>query len=102
MRARGIHGGAQDIAGAHPRDLNGVLKRQKNPCAGTSLWAHLQQIVALIEHLAGGDMIVRSPGQHLRQRTLARPIGAHYGMDLASVHREIDAAQDLVTSGTHM
>src|SRR6266511_4691365 len=96
VRARGVNGGAQDVGGAHPRDRNGVLKRQKNPCAGTSLRGHLHQIVALVEYLASGDVIVLSPGQHLGQRALARPIGAHHGMDLAGVHLEIDAAQDLV------
>src|SRR5436190_2116869 len=37
-----------------------------------------------------------APGEDLRQRALARAVGAHYGVHLARPDLEVDAAQDLL------
>src|SRR5205823_584585 len=56
----------------------------------------LEQIFALVEDLAFGHVEGLAPGEDLRQRALARAVGAHYGVHLARPDLEVDAAQDLL------
>ena len=56
----------------------------------------IEQILTLIDYLALGHMVAFAPRQHIGQRALARPVGAHDGMDLAGANLKIDTAQDLL------
>src|SRR5689334_14533884 len=61
------------------------------------LWSHGEEVLALVQHLSGGDRVRRVPGEHLGQRALPRAVRPHDRVHLARVHREIDALEDLPT-----
>ncbi len=47
-----VHRGLQELRGAHAGDLNRVLERQKHPGAGAVLGRQLEQVLAVVAHLA--------------------------------------------------
>ena len=54
-----------------PGISTGYWKARKMPSRARSSGRHLQQVLALVEHLAAGHLVELAAGQHLRQRALA-------------------------------
>ena len=96
MRAHGVEGGPYKLKVAHARKLHRVLEGEEYPRPGADLRRHLQQVPALKQDLAGRDCVIRPPGQHVGQGALARAVGAHDGVHLAGIHRQVHALQDLL------
>ena len=42
------------------------------------------------------------PGQHVRERALARAVRAHQGVHLARLHVEVDPLEDLAAPGARV
>ncbi len=75
-------------------DLDRILEREEDALLRALLGIHLEQILAVVVHLAAGDLVRRVSGEHLRERALAGPVRPHDRVHLAGVHREADAAKD--------
>ena len=88
----------QEVDVAHPGDLDRVLEGQEDALAGALFGRQGQEVLALEEDLACGDGVARPAGQHVGERALAGAVRAHDGVDLAGLHREVEAAQDLVVA----
>src|SRR3546814_779267 len=78
----------------HAGDFDRVLEGQEDALAGTLLRRHLQQVLALVEHLALGCLVALAAGQHIGEGGLAGAVGPHEGVHLAGLHRQVDALQD--------
>ena len=76
---------AQEIGVADAGNLDGILKRQEHAFAGGVFGLHRQQVLAVEEDFAAGDVVALAARQHLRQRALARAVRAHDGVDFAGV-----------------
>jgi hypothetical protein len=88
---------AQELAVVHARHLDRVLEAEKQPGARALLRCHREQVDVAEQHLPGGHLVVRMPGQHFGERALARAVRPHDRVHLAGAHRQVDAAQDLGT-----
>ena len=53
-----------------------------------------EDVFAIEQDFALGDLIVFLAGEHIAQRRLARAVAAHDGMDFASIDRQIDTTQN--------
>ena len=95
MLPMGVHRRLQELPRAHARQLNRILERQKYAFAGARLRVHLQQILPLVDHFAGGNGVLRPARQHIRKRTFAGAVRPHNRMHLADVHGEAYALQNL-------
>ena len=51
---------------------------------------------AYAKHAAAEQLVARTSGEHVRQRTLAGAVRAHDGVDFAWAHGEVDALEDLL------
>src|SRR5690606_7202974 len=54
----------------------------------------LGYVLALVEDAALGDFVGGVAHEHIRQRRLARAVGAHQGDDLALFHGQVDTLED--------
>src|SRR5262249_19222474 len=91
-----IEGRLQEIGVADAGDLNGILEGEKDALAGALFGVEVEQVLAVIEHLALRDLVGITAGEDLSERALSRAIRTHDGMHLTGVRREIDAAEDLL------
>jgi hypothetical protein len=73
---------------------HGILERQKNALARPVFGEHGEQVLAIVDHLTGGDDVEFAAGQHLGQRALAGAVGPHDGVHLAGINGERDTLQD--------
>ena len=48
--------------GAHTRDLDRILEREEHAMGGTFVRLHLEDVLAIEQHLAGLDLVVRLAG----------------------------------------
>ena len=87
-------GRAQEVGHGDAGDLDGVLHGQEEAGPGSLVHAHLQQVDAVEEDLAVGDLIVGVTGDGVGQGGLARAVGAHDGVDLVGVDGQVDALED--------
>ena len=85
---------AQEVGVADAGDLDGILEGQEHALAGALLGVHVQEVLALEEDFALGDLVGVASGEDAGQRALAGAVGAHDGVDLAGVDLEVDAAED--------
>src|SRR3954452_13108644 len=94
MLADGIKRGAQEIGVADAWNFDGILKGEEDAHAGSLLRGHVQQVLPFEKHITFSDAISLAPGQDARERALAGAVGPHYGVHLAPVDLEIQAAED--------
>ena len=90
-----VERGLEEIGVVHAGDLDRVLERHEHAFAGALVRIHVEQILALVGHLAARDLVLGMPGQRARKRALAGPVRAHDGVHFAGVHVQIDPLQDL-------
>ena len=94
--ADGVEGRSQEVGVADAGDLDRILEGQEDALARPLFGVHVEQVLALEEHLALGDLVSVAAGEHAGQRALAGAVRPHDGMDLAGVDLEVDAAQDFL------
>jgi len=87
---------AEKVRVRYAGNLHGVLKGEKDSALRTLFRWHRQQVLAVVCHRSARDLVRRVARQHLRERALARPVWTHHGVDLAGVHREVDALEDFL------
>ena len=94
--ADGVDGGAQEVGVGDAGDLDGILEGEEDAFAGALLGVHVEQVLALEEDLALGDLVGVAAGEDAGERALAGAVGPHDGVDLAGVDLEVDAAEDFL------
>ena len=94
--ADGVEGGPEEVGVADAGDLDGILEGEEEPSRARSSGSMLQQVLALEEDLALGDLVGVAAGEDAGQGALAGAVGPHDGMDLAGVDLEVDAAEDFL------
>src|SRR5262245_58210139 len=95
MPADGIHRGSQKIQVAHPRNLDGILEREKDAFSCANLRRHVQKITALERQLISGDLIDIAAGQNLSKGAFTRTVRAHDRVNLTGTNVEVEAAKNL-------
>src|SRR5207253_7447513 len=73
---------------------DGILEREEHALARPLLRGHREQVLAFVQHLAGGDGVGGMAGEHLSEGALPRAIRPHDGVHLAGLHRQVDALED--------
>jgi hypothetical protein len=87
---------AQEVRVPDAGQLHGVLEGEEDARARRLLGLHVQQLDAVEPRGAGQHLVGRVAAEHLGQRRLAGAVGAHDGVDLAGVHRQVQALEDLL------
>ena len=83
-----VQGGAQEVSAVDTGNFDRVLEGEKNSGAGALFRLHGQQVGALEEDGAAGDLVFGAAGEDLGQRAFAAAVGSHDGMDLARLERQ--------------
>ena len=91
----GVQRRADEAGDAQPGDRGGVLEREEQPQPCALVGRQREQVVALPQHLAAVDDVRRVAHQRVRERGLARAVGAHDRVDLALADGEVDPLEDL-------
>ena len=73
--ADGVEGGAEEVGVADAGDLDGVLEGEEDALAGALLGVHVEQVLALEEDLALGDLVGVAAGEDAGQGALAGAVG---------------------------
>ena len=92
--ALAVHRSAHEIDIGDTRDFYGVLKRQKQPCAGAFCRVHFQQVCAIKINGPAFDFILLTTGQNRCQRGFTRTVGTHDGVHLTGIDGEAEAFQN--------
>ena len=87
---------------ATPGISSGYWKARKMPRAARSSGAERQQVGALEQHLAAGHLVAGLAGQHMGKCRFAGAVRTHDGMDLAIVHGEVEALENLAVVNTDL
>ena len=99
--AAGVHGRLEELPGADAGQFYGVLEGQKDAFPGPVLRLHSQQVQPPVGGLPARDFVLRPAGQGIGQGAFAGAVGAHYGVDFAGAHGEVDALQNLLFVNGH-
>ena len=84
----------------HARHLGRVLHGEEQPGVGALPGGQAEQVVAVERDRAAEDLVAGPAHEHVRERGLARAVGAHDRVHLAAAHLEVEAAQDLAPLDT--
>ncbi len=90
---RGLRG-PQEVRHRDTGDLDGVLHGQEEAGTGALVDAHREDVVAVERDGAGGHLVLGVAREGVGEGRLAGAVGAHDGVRLAGVDREVDTAQD--------
>ena len=83
LAPHGVERRAQEGQRGDARDLHRVLEGEEHALGGALVGLHGEQVLAVPEHLAVGDLVAGAAGEHVGERRLARAVGAHDGVHLA-------------------
>ena len=87
--------GAQEARDGHARDRVRVLEREEEAALRALVGAELDEVLAVEEDLALGDLVGRVAHQRVGERRLARAVRAHDRVHLVRVDGQVDALDDL-------
>ena len=92
---------AQEVRVRHAGNLDRILEGEEDARLRALLRLHLEQILAVVGDRAAGDLVRRIPGEHLRERALARAVRPHDGVHFArrSTVRSMPLQNLLVADG---
>ena len=91
-----IDGGTHKVHHRHPRNFHRVLETEEQTFVGTVFGRECQEVFAVKFHFATGHSVGRVAGEHCAERTLARAVRTHNGVNFTRLHREVDAFQNLL------
>jgi hypothetical protein len=86
--------GTQEVRHRHTRHLDGILHREEQPGAGALVDRHAQHVDVVERHRTAGDLVLRVARDGVRERRLARAVGAHDGVGLPRPDGQRDTGQD--------
>ena len=86
---------AQEARDRDARDRVRVLEGQEEPALRALVGPQLDEVLAVEQDLALGDLVGRVPHQRVGERRLARAVRAHDRVLLVQVDRQVDALDDL-------
>ena len=90
-----VERGLEKIGAVHAGNLDRILEREEQAFARAFLGIEVEQILAVVNHLAAGHVVTVAAGQHGGERAFAAAVRAHDGVDFAGVDGEADALEDL-------
>ena len=70
------------------------MEGEEDSGAGALLGLHGEEVGALEEDGAGGDLVFAAAGQDLGEGALAAAVWTHDGVDLAHLEREAEVLED--------
>ena len=91
-----VERGAQERHGGDAGNFQRILEGEKQPGRGALVRRHVEDILAVEKHLAGGRLITRLAGQHIGERRFPRAVRAHDRVHLARVHGEVETFQNFL------
>src|SRR5690554_1851777 len=91
-------GGAQEVRDGHSGDLHRILHGQEEAGAGALVNTQFEHVEVVEVDRARLDVVLRVPGDRVREGRLAGPVRAHDGVDLVLVDGQVDAVQDVLGS----
>src|SRR5262245_7532347 len=89
---------AQEVGVAHAGNFDRVLKGHEDAQPRPLIGLDIQQVSALVDHFAFGDLVRRMARERLRQRAFARTVRPHDRVDLSSFDRKIESPQNLIAA----
>jgi hypothetical protein len=92
--ALGVQRRLEEGHGGDAGDLDRVLEGKEQACDGALVRLHVEQVLAVEQHFATGDLVVFLAGEHIAQRRLARAVAPHDGVHLALGNNEVHALED--------
>ena len=88
---------AQEVHVVDPWDLHRVLEPDEHTGRSARFGLHGEQISPL-EGGRATDLVAIAPRKGVRKGALARPVGAHHGVDLTRPDLEVEASEDRGTA----
>ena len=89
----GVDGGAHEVDHRDSRNFNRILESEEKSLVAPYFRRKRKKVFAAEFHLPARYGIGRISRENHRQSGLARSVRTHYGVNLARIHFEIDAAQ---------
>ena len=86
---------AQEVDHLHARDRGRVLERQEEAALGALVGRHLEDVLALPEDAPLRDLVLGVAGDRVGERRLTRAVRPEQRVDLALLHLEVEALEDL-------
>ena len=80
----------------HARYRHGVLKREEHAHLGADVGVFFGNVFAFEYDAAAENLAVGTSHQGVRECALARPVGPHHGVYLASAHGQVHACKDFL------
>ena len=77
-----VERGAQERHGGDAGNFQRILEGEKKALGGALVGRQGENVLAVEQHLALGDVVVGLAGEHMRERRLARAVRAHDGVHL--------------------
>ena len=100
--ALGVERRLEEVGVVHAGDLDRVLEGHEHAFAGALVGIHLQQVLAVVDHLAAGHLVLGMAGQRARQRALAGAVRPHDGVHFALADLKVDPLEDLLAFGPNL
>ena len=100
--ALSVERGAQEGHGGDAGNLHRILEGQEHALGGALVRRHRQQVLTLEQDLACGHLVARLAGNDVTQGRFSRAIRPHDGVDLALVHGQRKAVENLTILDTNL
>ena len=97
--AFGVEAGFEELPGADAGEFYGVLEGEEYAQAGADFGVEGEEVLAVVDGLAGGDGVVGASGEDVGEGAFAGAVGAHNGVDFAGADLEVDAVEDGEVAG---
>ena len=89
-----VEGGAKKVSAVDAGNFHRILEGEEDSGAGAILGLHGQEVGALEEDGAGGDLVFAAAGEDLGEGAFAAAVGTHDGVDLAHLEREVEVLEN--------
>jgi hypothetical protein len=76
--------------------FDGVLEGHEHTFTRALVRIHVQEILAVVGHLARGDLVFGMACDRPCESALARPVRAHDGVDLTGLDVQVDSLENLL------
>ena len=91
-----VERGAQEGHGGDAGDFHRILEGEEHALGGALVGRHGENVLAVEQHVALGDLVAGLAGQHVGQRRLARAVRAHDGVRPRPCRSSAQPVEDLL------